>query len=1089
LDKQVSNYVPLVGETVTFTLVIENNGPSDATNIQVLDVVPSGFSYVSGTIAGGDLRNDSDPTGLGLSWIINALPAGASVSLTYDAVVLPAGNYENYAEIYSADQPDSDSTPGNGSSDEDDDDVVIIYPIPVADLGVTKDDGATAYPPGGTITYTIVVSNGGPSNVLGATVSDTIPMQITGWSWTCVEAGGAAGCDPYTGSGNFTDVVDLPVGGTITYTVTATIAPDATGDLVNMVTITPPAGVVDPEPGNDSDEDTDVLPEIAVVKTANPTSIPEPGGLVTFTFQVQNTGTVPLTITSLTDSIFGTLAGDADCQVGTILGVGGSCEFTYTTTINGNAGDTHLNLFTALGEDQYGNPVSDEDDAEVIFTDILPEIEVTKSASPTTIPETGGDVTFTFVVENIGQEDVTLTSLVDSVFGDLNGQGSCAVPQTILVGGSYSCAITVWLEGDDLVPHYNVTTATGEDDDGSSDDDSDDETVVYEDVLPEIEVTKSASPTTIPETGGDVTFTFVVENIGQEDVTLTSLVDSVFGTLAGDADCQVGTILVVGASCSFEAVFTIPPGNYPGEHVNVFTAIGQDDDQNDASDNDDAIVLYTEGTKTVLGTNQPVTPGMNVAIGELVQYQVTLAVRPGEMENVVLTDILDRGLAFVDCEVSGSGSLSSSPVPLDQICQLARTISTEPAGSTNPADTGRKMVLDFGRLSNNGTVDELLTVRYQVVVLDTVENLRGVSLNNQADWTWNGGSLPAFAPPVTIVEPSLGLSKTVTPTEARIGSVVTYRLTLGHLPDSNSDAYDVVLSDLVPGQLIYVPGSLRFVSGQAPTELVDSAAPQLMVRWDVFSNIAGSTIIEFQARVDSMPAGGQIINTASVEWTSLPGDYSDPQSPYNPLSYERFYDPASPVDVYGIQASVPLRVSRVELPDTGFAPYRVTVLEPQPAEKNYRVYSDLWLEIPTLGVSADIVGVPLQDGDWDVSWLNGSVGWLDSTAFPTWKGNSVLTAHVYDATGDPGLFYNLSRLKWGDQVIVHLYGQVYRYEVREVLSVLPNSSAPLRHEEKPWLTLLTCQGYNPKDGNYALRLAVRAVLLSIDDTPVGGSGR
>ncbi len=262
-----------------------------------------------------------------------------------------------------------------------------------------------------------------------------------------------------------------------------------------------------------------------------------------------------------------------------------------------------------------------------------------------------------------------------------------------------------------------------------------------------------------------------------------------------------------------------------------------------------------------------------------------------------------------------------------------------------------------------------------------------------------------------------------------------------------------------------------------------------MVRWDVFSNIAGSTIIEFQARVDSMPAGGQIINTASVEWTSLPGDYSDPQSPYNPLSYERFYDPASPVDVYGIQASVPLRVSRVELPDTGFAPYRVTVLEPQPAEKNYRVYSDLWLEIPTLGVSADIVGVPLQDGDWDVSWLNGSVGWLDSTAFPTWKGNSVLTAHVYDATGDPGLFYNLSRLKWGDQVIVHLYGQVYRYEVREVLSVLPNSSAPLRHEEKPWLTLLTCQGYNPKDGNYALRLAVRAVLLSIDDTPVGGSGR
>ncbi len=69
-------------------------------------------------------------------------------------------------------------------------------------------------------------------------------------------------------------------------------------------------------------------------------------------------------------------------------------------------------------------------------------------------------------------------------------------------------------------------------------------------------------------------------------------------------------------------------------NTNVFTAIGQDDDQNDASDSDDAIVLYTEGTKVILGTNQPVTPGMNVAIGELVQYQVTLAVRPGEMEKM-----------------------------------------------------------------------------------------------------------------------------------------------------------------------------------------------------------------------------------------------------------------------------------------------------------------------------------------------------------------------------------------------------------------------------------------------------------------------
>jgi len=47
------------------------------------------------------------------------------------------------------------------------------------------------------------------------------------------------------------------------------------------------------------------------------------------------------------------------------------------------------------------------------------------------VPETGGDVTFTFLVENIGPEDVTLTTLVDDVFGDLDGQGDVALPVDI----------------------------------------------------------------------------------------------------------------------------------------------------------------------------------------------------------------------------------------------------------------------------------------------------------------------------------------------------------------------------------------------------------------------------------------------------------------------------------------------------------------------------------------------------------------------------------------------------------------------------------------------------------------------------------
>jgi len=67
----------------------------------------------------------------------------------------------------------------------------------------------------------------------------------------------------------------------------------------------------------------------------------------------------------------------------------------------------------------------------------------------------------------------------------------------------------------------------------------------------------------------------------------------------------------------------------------------------------------------------------------------------------------------------------------------------------------------------------------------------------------------------------------------------------------------------------------------------------------------------------------------------------------------------------------------------------------------------------------------------------------------------------------------------GDQVIVQAWGQEYIYEVRSVEVVSPGSSRVLGHEEKPWLTLLTCQGYDAQQNLYLKRLAVKAALVEI----------
>jgi len=63
---------------------------------------------------------------------------------------------------------------------------------------------------------------------------------------------------------------------------------------------------------------------------------------------------------------------------------------------------------------------------------------------------------------------------------------------------------------------------------------------------------------------------------------------------------------------------------------------------------------------------------------------------------------------------------------------------------------------------------------------------------------------------------------------------------------------------------------------------------------------------------------------------------------------------------------------------------------------------------------------------------------------------------------------------------VHAWGQEYVYEVRSLSQVNPsNTAAMLKHEKLPWVTLVTCTGYDARTGQYRYRTLVRAVLISV----------
>jgi LPXTG-site transpeptidase (sortase) family protein len=164
------------------------------------------------------------------------------------------------------------------------------------------------------------------------------------------------------------------------------------------------------------------------------------------------------------------------------------------------------------------------------------------------------------------------------------------------------------------------------------------------------------------------------------------------------------------------------------------------------------------------------------------------------------------------------------------------------------------------------------------------------------------------------------------------------------------------------------------------------------------------------------------------------------------------------------------------IPVTGFAPGQVTDLSGLPVTV-YTALNNVTLEIPVLKLKLPVVGVPMKNRTWDVNWLLDQAGWLEGSAFPGYSGNSVLTSHVTLPYGQPGPFTDLHKLKTGDKVFVHSYGELYIYEVKSISERHATDPAILQHEEKSWLTLVTCADYSESAETYLKRLVVKAEFI------------
>ncbi|MGH3132147.1 MAG: prealbumin-like fold domain-containing protein [Gaiellaceae bacterium] len=216
---------------------------------------------------------------------------------------------------------------------------------------------------------------------------------------------------------------------------------------------------------------------ISVSKSASPTQLEEPGGQVTYSVTIQNTSNVMVSITQVVDDKFGNLENVAGGNPSGCFDVpiniepGDSVNCMFPKSITGAGGTSHVNVVTASGSDEFGNPVTGSDDARVDLTPRLIDLQIVKEAtSPTPL---NGIVNYTMTVTNKGPNAATNVQLADPAPSGITyltaspSQGTCNLTPSLVtcslgsIAAGESVTVRVTARATTVGMHTNVATVTG----------------------------------------------------------------------------------------------------------------------------------------------------------------------------------------------------------------------------------------------------------------------------------------------------------------------------------------------------------------------------------------------------------------------------------------------------------------------------------------------------------------------------------------------------------------------------------------------------------------------------------------------------
>jgi uncharacterized repeat protein (TIGR01451 family) len=284
---------------------------------------------------------------------------------------------------------------------------------------------------------------------------------------------------------------------------------------------------------------------------------------------------------------------------------------------------------------------------------------------------------------------------------------------------------------------------------------------------------------------------------------------------------------------------------------------------------------------------------VNATIGEIVRYRLVTVIPEGTTRNFQIQDLLPPGLTYVGnpsvifvadnpimsppaafWPTSPNQALAQCPGPTFPVSALnvaggpfTPGLGVDPiffvASPTNPApvfdivNNDNDPNLEFAIIEFNAQVDNIASNQSSTNLADQFQVRFKDDAGNQ--FATNSGPVN-----VHVVEPSLTITKTVSPNPVVQGGTVTYTVTIANA--GTADAFDVAFTDTLPVGLTPIAGSLSFPAGCTGT----LAAPNVSVTCATIP-VNGSVSIAYQAVANPGSCPATLTNQAKVTWTSLPG--------------------------------------------------------------------------------------------------------------------------------------------------------------------------------------------------------------------------